>query len=325
MTVKINTRKAKERTTTKTELMRQAKYGMFVTDSWSGPDRSKLNFDVMERKLSFDGIEIPDKKALFREDNSGKPVYLATVSSSYPVIKHSDIVQKIEEGMSFNNTDIQTILSKDGSLMTRLYTIKDYSVEVRPGDEISPMIRIVNSYDGSQAVGFYIDAVRLVCTNGMIATRQFMSMSYKHFGSKFNLNEFSHNAHELIKGFRSYSLNWRNWTNETVTEDRVELLLNYIPKRVSKMIANRLDNNFDYTKWGFYNACTEAITHDYTPTRAINADTKKIDLGASITKMFATKFYWESSIDDIVADLKKKNKLKVTEDDEVMNVEFAVN
>ena len=30
MTVKINTRKSKERTTTKTELMRQAKYGMFV-------------------------------------------------------------------------------------------------------------------------------------------------------------------------------------------------------------------------------------------------------------------------------------------------------
>ncbi len=91
------------------------------------------------------------------------------------------------------------------------------------------------------------------------------------------------------------------------------------------MIANRLDNNFDYTKWGFYNACTEAITHDYTPTRAINADTKKIDLGAGITKMFATKFYWESSIDDLVSDLKKKNKLKVTEDDEVMDVEFAVN
>jgi len=299
-----------------------AKYGLFKESSWDGPEYNDLAFDVISKPLITEGFQIPDRKAIFRVDNSGQETYLATVSNDYPIIKHSDIVAKLEDGMGLGNTTIKTILSKDGAQMQRIYTLNDYSVEVRPGDEISPSIRIINSYNGATCIGFYIDAVRLVCTNGMIAIRQFMSMNYRHFGNRFNLNLFAQNAKKLTKGFDEYSRNWRGWITEKVTQDRADLLLNYMPVRLRPMIASRYSDNFDGTKWGLYNAYTASLTHDYMPGRALSPDTQKIALGSEVTKIFSNSWYWKANKDDVVKDLVAKRRMK--QSGEIIDAEAEV-
>jgi len=274
--------------------------------SWTGHDTTPLRFDVVEKPVFSEGVEVPDKKAIFRADEN-KLDYISTVSKRYPVIRHADIIDKIEQGMDLltKDTSIKTIVSYNGARMQRIYTINSYRVEVKPNDEISPSIRIVNSYDGTLAVGFFIDAVRIVCTNGLISTRQFMSMSYRHFGSKFNVNTFAENAKKLIAGFKEYSENWRSWTKEYVSDERAELLLNFMPARFRPAIRSRFDNNFDGTKWGLYAAFTEAITHDYIPIKSRTPDTQKINLGHDVTKMFATNWYWTVDVDDLRNIVKK--------------------
>lgn len=285
---------------------------------YTGFDIEPLSFEVVGKTL-FDsnGFEIPDKKAIFRVDNEDSH-YLSTVSANYPIVKNSDIVNKIEAGFNFKDTDVKTILSNNGAVMQRMYTINDYSVEVKKGDEISPVIRIVNSYDGSNAIGFFIDAVRLVCTNGMMSIKQFMSMSYRHFGNKFDVDLFAANAAKLIHGFDIYSNNWKKWTNEPVTEERAKLIENYFPVRFRASLDKRMQTNFDGTKWGLYNSYTEAITHDYTPNSGTTSvDSKKIRLGTEVTKIFNKDWYWKASKEDIVEDLQKRKKIASSAADEL--------
>lgn len=292
---------------------------------WTGTNKSELEFDVIEKPLEVDGFVIPDKKAIFRV-GSEFPHYFATVSKKYKIVKHEDIVEKLEEGMNFKNASVKTILSKNGAQMQRMYTINDYSVPVRKGDSISPVIRITNSYDGLTAVGFHIDALRLVCSNGMISTRKFMSMNYKHFGSVFNINVFSENAKKLLRGFKEYSLNWKRWTEESINEDRAKLILQYFPKRFQPLVEARYAGNYDGTKWGFYNAFTASITHDYTPNKgATSADLKKIILGGEVTKIFADDWYWSAPKEEILLDLERKNKIEVKEEVPVINTREKVN
>jgi len=290
---------------------------LYAEKVWEGNDITPLNFGVVEYPIISNGQTVPDRKTIFREDG----IYLATVSANYPIHRHSEIVSRIEEGMNFKNTSIKTILSKDGSKMIRSYTLHDFAVEVRQGDSISPMIRIVNSYDGSTAIGFFIDALRLVCTNGMIATRQFMSMSYKHFGKRFNLNTFAENAKRLTKGFESYSKNWQKWVNDPVDDDRALTIIKFAPARLQALIISRLDENFDNTKWGLYNAFTAVLSHDYVPSRAASPDTQKIKLGAEITKMFADSWYWKTPVNELNQYLNMAKAKKKEIDADVIDVE----
>lgn len=286
------------------------KYELFKVNTWEGEDIKPLDFDVESKEISVGDITIPDKRALFRTDSN---TYLATVSSSYPIIKHSDIVKRVEDGMDkyFKDASIKTILSKDGSVMQRMYTLPSVNAEIKKGDIIAPVIRIVNSYDGSTAVSFFVDAIRLVCTNGMTATKQFMSMQYKHFGNKFNVDVFAKNAKTMISGFSEYTSVWRKWTTLKCSDDKAKVMLNYLPKRLQPIVESHFEGNLDGTAWGWYNACTAGITHDYKPIRTADVDGQKIKLGADVTKIVNHDWYWEASIDDVMKDLSKKNKITI--------------
>ena len=78
---------------------------------WVGNSTKELDFTVVEKPIMADGFVIPDKKAIFRTD-AEFPQYFATVSKKYKIVKHEDIVEKLEEGMNFKNASVKTILAK---------------------------------------------------------------------------------------------------------------------------------------------------------------------------------------------------------------------
>lgn len=280
--------------------------------SWKGGTTDNLNFDVFSEKIQVGNFTIPDRKAIFRQDSEGNKMYLATVSGDYNIVKHQDVIDHVEKQMSFGpNTTVKTILTANGKQMHRIYTLHDYQVEVRKNDPISPVIRVVNSYDGSTTVNFKCDCIRRVCMNGMVALSSFSRMAYKHFGHKFDINkafdvEFKH----LIHSFEEYSKNWTKWMNESVSNERAELVLNYMPTRLRPFIVARYDENADGSKYGLYNAYTQALTHDFRSSRAANEDLQKIVLGTMITKLFARPFYWTASESEIKEDLLRRKMIK---------------
>lgn len=294
---------------TKSPVIAKVNEVKYPSITWEGKETEPLEFDVFSENIKVGKFTIPDRRAIFRKDAEENSTYLATVSRDYNIVKHSDVVKHVEKQMHFGTkTTVKTILTNNGKQMHRIYTLNDIKVAVRPGDDISPVIRVVNSYDGSTTVNFKCDCVRRVCMNGMIALSNFSRMSYKHFGNKFDINQaFDVEFKHLIRDFENYSKNWTKWIDEKVSDERMALVLNYMPSRLRPLIENRYEENIDGTKYGLYNAYTQALTHDFKSTRAINEDLQKIVLGTYITKIFAKPFYWTASEDEIREDLIRKN------------------
>lgn len=288
--------------------------------AWEGPSTDALNFDIYTNSIrTSDGVKIDDRKALLRKDKEGNKVYLATVSNDYVTLKHSDIIKKVEEAnFILPSTKIKTILSNDGVVMQRSYTMFDRAIEVRPGDAIAPSLRIINSYDGSRSVGFMLDALRLVCTNGMVGIKQFMHVQYRHFGAGANINTiFGQLMLKAMDSFNDYSDNWARWIGYPVEDFRVELAVNYMPSRIRPLVMDRISKDFEGDKWSLYNCFTAAITHDYAPSRAFCAEAQKIELGAICTKLFTNDFVWTADKDRIIKDLIKRRLIKDNTDKEI--------
>lgn len=288
-------------------------YTFYRSESWEGPDTSKLDFDVIEKPITVGEFVVPDKKGLFRDND----VYLATVSNTYPIIKHSEIVSNIEEGMNFSDASIKTILSKDGIVMQRTYTLPKIQREVKKNDVICPVIRVVNSYDGSTVVGFYLDALRLVCTNGMTSVSQFMGMSYKHFGNKFSITDFASNAKSMLEGFNEYSNKWGEWTRTPLSLNTSNLLVGFLPKRFGNLVKSNFDENLDGTKWGFYNAITATVSHNYFSKRAFNMDEQRIKIGTKMSKFMDNKIWAfdDAELSNRLSILKNKKTIDLSDDD----------
>lgn len=313
-----------ENTIEKTE---NKNYRAFPAYTYSGEDVTPLDFDVYSEPIKTnDGYIIPDRKAIFRENkDTGKKVYLATVSKDYHIIKHSDIVNTVESSIKFNkdNTDIKTILSPDGKQMQRIYTLNDFQVTLRgvTANTLSPVVRVVNSYDGSAMVSFKCDCIRRICTNGMISLANFTHVAYKHFGK---IDDISSTVTEqfryLMKNFEKYSENWTKWLDVKVSDSRAALVLNYMPSRMRSLIESRYNDNFKGDKFSLYNAYTAAITHDYTSNRVSNVDMHKIILGTYVTKLFSKDFYWEAPKEEILEDLRRKHKIN----DNIVDAEYEV-
>ena len=295
--------------------------GSFTTMAWDGADRTALDFDVFEAGIRTNsGLAIPDKKALIRKNSEGEKIYLATVSKNYKVVKHSEVVEKLESNMSLlgSNVKIRTILGTDGKSMQRLYTLNDHSIEVARRDYIAPVIRVVNSYDGSTAVGFMMDGMRQVCTNGMIGFSRVAEMKYRHFGLKGDVHElFDKTFEQLLAGFKKYTQVWSSWIGNGVNEERANLVIDYMPARIRPYLRDRMANDFKDDKWSLYNVFTAVITHDYIPSRSRSADLQKIKIGNYVTKLFTNNFIWEAPVEAVHEDIVKRFKKKEAEDEAI--------
>ena len=269
--------------------------GSFTTMAWDGADRTALDFDVFEAGIRTNsGLAIPDKKALIRKNSEGEKIYLATVSKNYKVVKHSEVVEKLESNMSLlgNNVKIRTILGTDGKSMQRLYTLNDRSIEVASRDYIAPVIRVVNSYDGSTAD--------------------------RHFGLKGDVHElFDKTFEQLLAGFKKYTQVWSSWIGNGVNEERANLVIDYMPARIRPYLRDRMANDFKDDKWSLYNVFTAVITHDYIPSRSRSADLQKIKIGNYVTKLFTNNFIWEAPVEAVREDIVKRFKKKEAEDEAI--------
>jgi len=166
-------------------------------------------------------------------------------------------------------------------------TIKDkeYTLEVEEGDEVGFGIRVVNSYNGRNALKASLYAMRLACSNGLIA-KEIISMAYsKHIGEMkaFKL-DFTSKLQEAVGAMSS---NIRECT-EMKCDDIVAALLSVkIPEKYVRRIVEQaygLEKNFfdkdkkykeiaevskavsdrdKLTFWQVHSAATYYFEHDY--------------------------------------------------------------
>ena len=74
---------------------------------------------------------------------------------------------------------------KTGAVLVAQYELKEgrniLYADVKVGDTVSFGLRVFNSMNYESGVGFELNALRLVCKNGMTIPRAVAKLSFRHF------------------------------------------------------------------------------------------------------------------------------------------------
>jgi len=125
------------------------------------------------------GKVIEDKKVVFRSDNNEQ---LGVVGKKYGVIQNSDCFAFFNIICQKHNANICTVHEYNkGATVHLLAEVKDKKFDARVGDEVGFRFNLWNGFDGLHKAQVSFGALRLVCTNGLVAPgKDFQSIEIRH-------------------------------------------------------------------------------------------------------------------------------------------------
>jgi hypothetical protein len=233
-------------------------------------EKTNYNFPIRLQEIYTNGLNpkskeqltVQNKLAVVRADSGD---VLGIVSKKYQVLKHEDVVNSFRKALAKTNYEEKIKIAKDGSSLYLTYSLNDEMIEIRDGDFVKLQFIVRNSYNGSSSLQIMLGAFRLVCTNGMIIGKKFFSFSQRHIGTggeikiemirekiEFLTAQFSKTL-PVLQEMSEYSL---GVDPEMFTPEAINL-----PEYLLKEAENNYMYDEDFTRWGFYNALTNAITH----------------------------------------------------------------
>lgn len=146
----------------------------------------------------------------------------------------------------------------------------DYpNVEVKKGDFISAMLRIENSYDTTKSLTVSMDALRLVCTNGMTIGSRLFQSSTKHIGSETSHSVVKEMVHQVLDNgqerFLEMNETFRMMSESKVTKDRKDQFIKSLgkyPNYVIDKVVGQIIETKPKNVWDLYNCITYVASHE---------------------------------------------------------------
>jgi hypothetical protein len=201
----------------------------FKDQDWASKLRQDNIFPTVETKPTSElaGFPTVDRltKAIIVD---GKIVHFA--SDNYNLLKNEDFFIKAEEKLIEQEIYYaQRTTNKNNCAFAADYILNDpkHAVVIKSNDDvIRPMLRLINSYDGSNSVfgsfGFY----RQVCSNGLQVSKSIVDFKIRH---KKNVTEIvMPNLSELIVKFMDNEFYSINKVFQTLAETPVLDLEEYV-------------------------------------------------------------------------------------------------
>lgn len=228
-------------------------------------DKNNYDFPVELATLTAGetNIVIPKKFAVIRTDTN-EPIGI--VSNKYAVLRHAEVVEGFRSALEGQNYTEKIRVLKNGAQLFAEYTLKDVQQEVERNDVIGMKFTAKNSYDGSTELQMNLGAVRLVCTNGMVVTRNVVEFSHKHIGNSIHLDvaEVRKNFAIMVGRFEQ-TIPHMQQMSRTKIDIAMDQLFDpekiKLPAYLLKEAELEYKKAGDKTVWGHYNALTFAITH----------------------------------------------------------------
>jgi len=195
---------------------------------------------------------------------SGKRIF-QVASRFYTVIKHGDVIKSVvsslaELGLDDMQGDVKT-WDYGSRMWITAYTPKE--VEPLRGDAYRVGLRFWNSYDGSTSVGAGFGALRMVCSNGMVAWTREMAVTHIHLG----IQRVEDWLKDAIKQIREQQTAFEQLIQKAAKlrlQENLEPVLKRIEigPMVQKKIENRLETSDGLTALDVVNAITWFAAHD---------------------------------------------------------------
>lgn len=152
------------------------------------------NLFVSPRLLSvseltgFETMDRMEKMLVITDPKTGKDKAINTFSKDYGLLSNETFIPAIEERL--NNAGItferRAIARSEGTRFAVDYILADdnYHAKVKSNrDIIKPMIRVVNSYDGSSQTEGHFGFFRQVCSNGLHVAQTQLNFKLRHRGN----------------------------------------------------------------------------------------------------------------------------------------------
>ena len=232
-------------------------------------DRRNPFYDIIQEPL-FTQSGIPVGKVGLV--NAETQDVVGVVSPGYEVIPNkvvADLFDEAFQGMNVRSVaDHLDASTKRWKRLIRL-DVDEYTFDVTgKGDITQVQVEIFNGYDGRTAYGFDINAMRLVCTNGMVAKdRELLSERYVHFNNNADL--LLESFKQKFRNFGATIETWGRWAKEEYTAIEFQNFVDSLSFVTEKMGEYLRDNyresttlyNEQPTKWAAFNALTYAATH----------------------------------------------------------------
>ena len=225
-----------------------------------------FEFEVRREKLQTveTGREV-DRDAIIRTDTNQ---ILGVVGRDYRLIPHTEIVHEVESRLKqIGDYSLhRETITRNGSHLFIEYSFAEIKHEVQVGDICSMKIILVNSLDGFTRFGFYLGAIRLVCSNGMKVLSRLMTFCKKHTDG-IDIDGLLQTTANMQHTFKTKMENFRLLATTQIGDFDKRLLKieenRVIPLRLTRAIKDEGQGQ-TRTDWDLYNRYTERLTHRFT-------------------------------------------------------------
>lgn len=239
--------------------------------------------------VTCNGEKIPDRMAVVRTDTNK---VLGVVGKDYKVVSHSKVIE------TFDRVDIlsrkKVDVCKDGAVLVAQYELKEgrsvLYADVKVGDTVSFGLRVFNSMNYESGVGFELNALRLVCKNGMTVPRAIAKLSFRHFQG-LDVARFTELIQEKTREIEPTVETWKRWLEIKPSPERVTAFfedINVGKRLTEKLYERAIESVRETGVWGLYQVFTHYITHELK-TRV--APENRILIQKDKERSFLDRFY----------------------------------
>ena len=164
---------------------------------------------------------------------------IATVSKSYSLIQHFDILKFIRmafENLRYNieETKCDLYLTEYGErMLLRIQFLRRHIFDPGDGHQLIPQLHVRNSVDGSDPLSFELSWYRLICKNGLMCLDTESRLSKRHTKSlkpELFTEYLNKNTSKILSEKETYA----KWKQKELNADTdIEILQNWIDTIVS--------------------------------------------------------------------------------------------
>ncbi len=209
--------------------------------------------------------------------------------SNYQLVSNEEIILPIHDKMLsiFGKRGFKTKVSSFDDRRFYVQFIVDGDIHnILKGDDVCPMIEIHNSYDGTIKQTIGIGYQRLICTNGLMAFREDVSVSVKH--SKRSGRIELEPIYKRLENIEVKLNRFKKLSDRQVTPDEITQIMHTLrtsntiryPKKMldsAKLIAEKemLILDTPMNAWLLYNGFNYPLNH--YETKLLPEEASKID------------------------------------------------
>ncbi len=248
---------------------------MPLHQAFPGEDEAPRPANVMG-KANFRTFET--KKAILTEDHK---TLFQVVNESKFVMPHYDLVEIVDTAyreLFGIEPQIQLTSLQEGATIHCLVNLPEdpkFRIDIGNGDISNMTLIFRNSYTGMFPLKINLGLYRLICSNGMMAGDDLVSVNARQFEEGLTQKSMPATLSKLFEKGDDLITLWKSWMDVSIPRIVGDFVLkkHFSPKLISPLLDD--ETMWPITKFDLYQYMTQRMTHDViSPQRQIRGDAK---------------------------------------------------